>query len=200
MQPKKGKEGEHNEERFWKRYWRGKKAKRIVTFSFKGAIDLINKNLLDSETVQYVMGANIGILTKGEAVKIEPFKFKNKTAGILAITTKRILHCFNVLLDKKVEQILLDDINNVESKSNMLSSVLRLQSVTNIMEIDINNKDVTPVTKLINELKEQNKDASPQVVNAVSQADELAKFKKLFDDGVLTADEFEKKKAQILGL
>jgi len=34
----------------------------------------------------------------------------------------------------------------------------------------------------------------------VSQADELAKFKKLLDDGVLTQEEFDKKKAQILGL
>jgi uncharacterized membrane protein YsdA (DUF1294 family) len=33
-----------------------------------------------------------------------------------------------------------------------------------------------------------------------SQADELAKFKKLLDDGVLTQDEFDRKKAQILGL
>ena len=32
-----------------------------------------------------------------------------------------------------------------------------------------------------------------------SQADELAKFKKLLDDGVLTQEEFDKKKAQILG-
>lgn len=177
-----------------------KKAKRIVTFAFKGAIDLVDKNLIDSETVQYVMGANIGILTKGEAIKIEPFKFKNKKPGILVITTKRILHCTQALFNKDVEQILLDDVNNVESKSSMISSVLRLQSVTNVMEIDINNKDVTPVTKLINELKEKNKNVSPQTINAVSQADELAKFKKLFDDGVLTADEFEKKKAQILGL
>jgi hypothetical protein len=34
----------------------------------------------------------------------------------------------------------------------------------------------------------------------VSQADELAKFKKLLDDGVLTQEEFDKKKARILGL
>lgn len=34
----------------------------------------------------------------------------------------------------------------------------------------------------------------------VSEADELAKFKKLLDDGVITAAEFEAKKKQILGI
>jgi hypothetical protein len=43
--------------------------------------------------------------------------------------------------------------------------------------------------------------SAPQVVaTPVSQADELAKFKKLLDDGVLTQEEFDKKKARILGL
>ena len=37
-------------------------------------------------------------------------------------------------------------------------------------------------------------------MQAPSQADELAKFKKLMDDGVITKDEFEAKKKQILGL
>jgi hypothetical protein len=37
-------------------------------------------------------------------------------------------------------------------------------------------------------------------VTQVSGADELAKFKKLMDEGVISKEEFEKKKAQILGL
>jgi len=65
-----------------------KKNKRIVTFSFKGAINLIDKSLLESETVKYVIGCNIGIYTKNEALSIQPFNFKNKKAGILIVTTK----------------------------------------------------------------------------------------------------------------
>jgi len=42
---------------------------------------------------------------------------------------------------------------------------------------------------------------NPTVVvsGAVSNADELGKFKKLFDDGVITQDEFNSKKKQLLG-
>jgi len=94
----------------------------------------------------------------------------------------------------------LEDINNIESKGNFLSSVLRIQSITNVMEIDIRGNLVTEITKLLHELKDNSKNVVIQTVSAVSQADELAKFKKLFDDGILTAEEYEKKKNQILGL
>ena len=43
-------------------------------------------------------------------------------------------------------------------------------------------------------------DAPNVVVQQTSDADELAKYKKLLDDGVLTQDEFDAKKKQILGL
>lgn len=36
--------------------------------------------------------------------------------------------------------------------------------------------------------------------NQLSVADEIAKFKKLLDDGILTQEEFDKKKAELLGL
>jgi len=41
---------------------------------------------------------------------------------------------------------------------------------------------------------------SPITVQASTSADELAKFKKLLDDGVITQDEFEVKKKQLLNL
>ena len=39
-----------------------------------------------------------------------------------------------------------------------------------------------------------------QQVNNVSPADELRKYKELLDDGIITQDEFDAKKKQILGL
>ena len=48
--------------------------------------------------------------------------------------------------------------------------------------------------KIINR-KEQNIS-----VNSISSADELRKYKELLDTGIITQDEFEKKKKQILNL
>ena len=42
--------------------------------------------------------------------------------------------------------------------------------------------------------------ASEATASAYSEADELAKFKKLYDDRVITQEEFEAKKRQLLGL
>jgi hypothetical protein len=55
------------------------------------------------------------------------------------------------------------------------------------------------VMKKISEAKSQS-NVVAQTVQATSDADELTKFKKLLDDGIITQEEFDKKKAQILGL
>lgn len=45
-----------------------------------------------------------------------------------------------------------------------------------------------------------NQPSITNVINEASQADELLKFKKLLDSGVITQEEFDAKKKQILGL
>lgn len=39
---------------------------------------------------------------------------------------------------------------------------------------------------------------SPNIPKGVSAADELTKYKKLFDEGILSQEEFDKKKADLL--
>ena len=41
---------------------------------------------------------------------------------------------------------------------------------------------------------------TPQAVSAISPADELKKFKELLDSGIITQDEFDAKKKELLGL
>ena len=50
----------------------------------------------------------------------------------------------------------------------------------------------------LNNKNSNNKPMAPAV--PISSADEIAKFKRLLDDGVITQEEFEKKKKQLLGL
>ena len=49
-------------------------------------------------------------------------------------------------------------------------------------------------------VKRSNTTRTTNVVNQISQADELKKYKELLDAGIITQDEFEKKKRQILNL
>ena len=55
------------------------------------------------------------------------------------------------------------------------------------------------INKKIREVK-SNSGASTTVVNQISSADELKKFKELLDSGVITQEEFDAKKKQLLGL
>ena len=50
------------------------------------------------------------------------------------------------------------------------------------------------------EYKIIHQDDQPTVVNTFSAADEIMKFKQLFDAGVITENEFEEKKKQLLEL
>ncbi len=51
------------------------------------------------------------------------------------------------------------------------------------------------------ELKEmQGKEKAPATASAISSADELKKFKELLDSGIITQEEFDAKKKQLLGL
>ena len=49
-------------------------------------------------------------------------------------------------------------------------------------------------------MKKNNVARTANVVNQISQADELKKYKELLDNNVITQEEFDKKKKQILNL
>lgn len=53
---------------------------------------------------------------------------------------------------------------------------------------------------ILGKVREYKNQKSGTVVQQISSADELAKFKKLLDDGVISQEEFDAKKKQLLGL
>ena len=67
-------------------------------------------------------------------------------------------------------------------------------------QIEFNaQKVVDIINKKIRELKTNNNSA-PAIIQQISPADELKKFKELLDSGVITQEEFDVKKKQLLGL
>lgn len=65
----------------------------------------------------------------------------------------------------------------------------------------VSNDDVEDVVKFINQkIEEQKSLPNGAVIQQVSSADELKKFKELLDEGVITKEEFEAKKKELLGL
>ncbi len=181
-----------------KAYDVAKGCKRLNPLIGKGAYDFLEKQLLRDEQIIYLSNPNVGILTAGEALKIKPFDFKNKTAGIFLITSKRLLHCSKILFNSKVEQIMMENINNVESKGGLIFAVLRIQSITNVMEIDLPNKDVIEVSRLISETIQKSKQPATTQSTLIDPIEKIKQLGELKDKGVLTEEEFIKKKEELL--
>jgi hypothetical protein len=60
------------------------------------------------------------------------------------------------------------------------------------------NADVLAAKNFIEDQMIKSKQTSRAVVNSVSPADELRKYKQLLDDGIITQSEFDEKKKQLL--
>lgn len=181
-----------------KAYEDAKKAGRLNPMIGKGMYEFSESQLLSGEEVLYLGTPNVGILSTGEALKVKALDIKNKTAGVLIVTSKRVLHCSKILFSTKVEQIALENINNLETKGGLLFSTLRIQSVTNVMEIDIPSREINTVSRIISEATEKPKAAQPPQSQPESTVDTIRKLGELRDQGVLTEDEFSKKKEELL--
>ena len=97
---------------------------------------------------------------------------------------------------KKAKQIVFEDISNVDFGKNSLKLIgtgikFKISNLTNAEDI----KSV-----ILEKKTSTQKDAVASVSASVSSADELKKYKDLLDTGVISQEEFDVKKKQILGL
>lgn len=76
---------------------------------------------------------------------------------------------------------------------------ISIDTIKENIGIDIDKKKIDAVFNAITEIIDDYKSASDVISQPVSDAEELKKFKELFDSGVITEEEYNKKKSQILG-
>ena len=105
----------------------------------------------------------------------------------------------------KLIDIPLDRINSIShSKGLLLGKISITDGATTRTIENVSNETLNFFTDTVSKEVEIYKQAKntpvTQVVNAMSTADEILKFKQLLDMGVLTQEEFECKKKELLGL
>ena len=124
--------------------------------------------------------------------------------GIVVITNQRVVFATSTLGDSDTVSIYLEDIKSVDSSGNNLTgAVLRIQGPSTALSIDANKKTLTPVRDKIDEaiyLTKRENSFPTTIIQEASAADEILKYKHLFDEGIITQEEFEAKKKQLLGL
>ena len=146
------------------------------------------------ERVLFVTPTNIVVTTTNT-------RKKDRLPGVVFLTDKRLVFHFKALASFSTEIVPLEEIRSMNCSGNGLSGGhVEIHTLTKSFDILVSYKKDT--IQNIQRVFESARGAvpAPAGTSAVSEADELAKFKRLLDDGVITAAEFEAKKKQILGI
>ena len=130
--------------------------------------------------------------------------FLDGNTWIIALTDRRVIFLDKgMLYGLKQRELPLDKINSISQKRGLLLGSITIQDGASAIKIENIDKGcigsfVDSLNAAIDSYKFQ---SSPVVQSSnVSGADEILKFKSLLDQGIITRDEFEIKKRQILGL
>ena len=170
--------------------------KLISTGKIDKHIELLISNLRGEEEVKYAILAT-GIYNGAEIV----------CGGncVLFITTERIIYGCKGMLWTTVKSVNLDDCRDVESDTfGIFKGTIKINTRTEVVKFETKKSETIRLAGLIEgiikEVVDNKKAPAAQVINQVSAADELKKFKELLDSGLITQEEFDAKKKQLLGL
>ena len=171
-------------------------------FMSSGAVKATAKLLHRDEIVKYAIHANVAIEKTGGKLKVKNYKLKGKEPGVVAVSNQRILFTKDVIGDSDNISIYLEDIDSVDSSGNIITgAALRIQSYTTAISVDGNKATLNILRDKIDEAIYLNKQESVTpavVIQGTSSADEILKYKKLCDEGIITEEEFNMKKKQLM--
>lgn len=123
-----------------------------------------------------------------------------------AVTNKRIIIGQKGLIGEKVDVISLRDLNDISFKKGMVYGILTIDTIKEEFNVAIIKNIATNVHKLVTnalmDLKEEMHQSSQPVqqVKADDPYEEIKKLKELLDMGIITEEEFDLKKKNILGI
>ena len=117
-----------------------------------------------------------------------------------AITSKRIIMAQQKLLGQNFQTVEITNVNDVTTSTGIIMGTVTIDTLKEKFNVGVNKLVATSINNKIHDvlssLKQQK--TAPTIVQSSSSADEILKFKNLLDMGVITQEEFEKKKAELL--
>lgn len=174
-----------------------------ATAMYGGSIKAAEKMLLPDEAVISALTSIVAELPSGNQIHPNTH-IKNKESGVVVLTNKRLFFVQSILGQGHSKEILLTDIQSIDQKNVidiMMSSILRVQGITISFEMDGKKTQLSAFAEKINKERIQSTGARVSSANhSVGTLDDIEKLADLMDKGIITAEEFEAKKKQILGL
>lgn len=127
---------------------------------------------------------------------------KKKVSGVVVITNKRVFLYSKILFSVTIESFNMKDLNSIDSSSNGLTgSTIKLHTNTKSMEILVSYKAsiAEKIIKLLDTTMNEAKNNNGNKNTSVDSIEQIRKLSELKDQGILTQEEFEKKKQDLLG-
>ncbi len=117
-----------------------------------------------------------------------------------AITDKRIIMAQQKFFGQVLQSVALDGVNDITLNMGMMLGVITIDTIREKFNVAVNKSAAKNINDKIHETLLSLKEPKKETVQKSSEADEILKFKNLFDNGIITQEEFEQKKKQLLGL
>lgn len=159
-----------------------KKAKKGSFLGVSGSLDILEKQIHESETPL--------IIVQGM------FDDKN---GILAATTKRAIVISKLLFSSTIKDIPYQKITGVSLESGLINSDIKIEySGGNIKVKSIDKEAAKAMVSILNSKINEKPEGEIQKTNKEDVFDKLTKLGALRDSGILTEEEFVNQKNKLL--
>ena len=172
----------------------------------KGAIQKAQSLVGSNEEILYALVTNVSIdKNNNTSFKNQnqlfggAMQLKNILSGVVVITDKRVIFCNSTLGTTNEKQMMIKDIKSIDEHISGLTKTgeLRINGITETFVIKILKKGIEQEIKKAINVARNNTNTSERNFTT-SNADEIRKYKQLYDDGIITQEEFEKKKQELL--
>lgn len=119
-----------------------------------------------------------------------------------ALTNKRMIFAQKKLIGEDLKSVVYDKINDISSSKKMLFGVVTIDTLGERFSVGVDKVTADNISKEAHRIifKVRNKDKVKIEDKKKDELDEIRRYKELMDDGVITREEFNLKKKELLGL
>lgn len=124
-----------------------------------------------------------------------------------ALTNKRLICGQQKLVGNQVQSVLLDKLNDVTKQRGALLGVITIDTFSEKLNVAVDKITTDRIASALNEiiydLKHSQSTTTQTILNnapTLSASDEIRQFKALLDEGIISQEEFNAKKKDLLGI
>ncbi len=169
----------------------------LIGLSIKEA----ERQLHNNESVLFAMNANVALSTVSNSLNTNNLNIKGKLNGVFVITNERVYFSNNSLGTTQYKSIQLSDIQSVDDKANFLGlGVIRIKGITEEFVIDVAKKLLPTIKDCLNEAIKNQSQSSSSTESSGDYIHQIEQLSNLLNQGIISQEEFDFKKKQLLGM